>query len=71
MNNEKEKIVTGYSELQILFTEIGINFRDDGPAEKNLGKQVCLIIEEEQGGDGVYLTFNIDDEGNETFVCQE
>ena len=69
--SKKEKITTGYSELQIIFKEIGINFRDDGPAMDNLGKQVCMTIETEQGGDGVYLMFNIDEEGNETFVCQE
>ena len=62
-----EKIVTGYSELRILFKEIGIKFTDSGPAEDNLGKQVYIDIADA----AISLFFDIDAEGNETFVCQE
>jgi hypothetical protein len=40
----KEKITTGYSELQILFKELGVEFRDSGPAENNLGKLVYIVV---------------------------
>jgi hypothetical protein len=69
---KKDPIVTGYSELVILFTEIGIDFIDSGPAEQNLGKQVVLSVMDEQGaGPAITFYFNIDKDGNETFVCQE
>lgn len=67
----KDKITTGYSELQILFKELGIKFKDSGPAESNLGKEVSIIIIADEYGDGsVWLNFKIDSEGNETFLSQ-
>jgi hypothetical protein len=68
----KEKITTGYSELQILLKELGVKFTDCGPAENNLGKQVSIDIMDEQGfKPAISLYFNINNEGEETFVCQE
>ncbi len=69
--SKKEKITTGYSELQILFKELNVDFSDSGPVEKNLGKQVHICIKGEQGEEAVWLFFDVDSEGNETFVCQE
>ena len=69
---ENKKIVTGYSELRIIFKELGIDFKDSGPAEKNLGKQVSIDIMDEQSSQtAVSFYFDIDLGGNETFVCQE
>lgn len=66
------KITTGYSELRVILKDIGIDFQDDGPAEENLGKQVSIRILGEQGQNvRVYLTFNVDEAGDEAFVCQE
>lgn len=69
----KEKITTGYSELQILLKELGVKFTDCGPAEKNLGRRVHIIIgiEAFSGVMGATLFFDIDAEGNETYVGQE
>lgn len=66
------KITTGYSELRILFEEIGIEFKDSGPAEDNLNKQVMIEIMNKQSSEAaISLFFNIDEDGNETFSCQE
>ena len=65
-------ITTGYSELRSVLKDIGIDFEDDGPAEVNVGKQVVIRIMDEQGtAVGVFLTFNIDENGDEHYVCQE
>ncbi len=66
-----QKITTGYSELQILLKEIGVNFKDSGPAEDNLGKFVSISIGHDNLSEGVKLNFRIDNEGNETFVGQD
>ena len=65
------EINTGYSELRILLKEIGINFTDSGDAEDKWGKQVTIVIKDNNGDNHCYLSFDIDEEGNETFVCQE
>ncbi len=67
-----DKITTGYSELQILFKELGIKFKDSGPAEDNLGKHVYIMIEAPGAlPPGVSLNFAIDKDGNETFIDQD
>jgi len=66
-----EKITTGYSELQILFKEIGIEFKDSGPAENNLGKRVFISIGHTSLNEGVQFVFQIDSDGNETFLYQD
>jgi hypothetical protein len=63
-----EKITTGYSELQILFKELGIKFKDSGPAENNLGKRVYISIGHTSLNEGVQFVFQIDSDGNETFL---
>lgn len=63
-----EKITTGYSELQILFKELGIKFKDSGPAENNLGKRVYISIGHTSLNEGVQFLFQIDSNGNETFL---
>ena len=70
MNN---KITTGYSELQILFKELGVQFRDSGPAEDNLGKRVNIVLfgEDHDSTNSVSLLFKIDKDGSETFVGQD
>lgn len=65
---KKEKITTGYSELQILFKELGVKFRDSGPAENNLGKTVFITVGHSSLNEGVQFIFNIDMEGNETYI---
>lgn len=63
-------ITTGYSELQILLKEIGIKFKDCGPADENLGKKVYILIEGEDPN-SVQFRFFIDSEGNEKFLYQD
>lgn len=68
-----EKITTGYSELRIILKELGVKFTDSGPAEDNFGKKVHIIIGRETfaGVMGVTLFFQVDSDGNETFIGQE
>lgn len=66
-----DKITTGYSELQILFKELGIEFKDSGPAENNLGKRVYITIGHTSLNEGVQFVFQIDNDGNETFLYQD
>ena len=63
----ENNITTGYSELQILFKELGVKFVDSGPAENNLGKTVKLTL---KNGTTRLATFEftVDSVGNETFV---
>ena len=70
-NNMSKKITTGYSELQILFNELGIRFTDSGDAADNLGKGVELSVIEQ--GDSIAATFHftIDLAGNETYDYTE
>lgn len=63
----KEKITTGYSELQILFTELDIRFNDSGEASDNLGKNVAITVREQGGDQAATFHFTIDKDGNETF----
>ncbi len=63
----KEKITTGYSELQILFTELGVRFNDSGEATDNLGKDVSISVREQGGDVAATFHFTVDDKGNETF----
>jgi hypothetical protein len=66
------KITTGYSELRMILKDIGIEFKDSGPAEDNLNKQVMIEIMNEQSNEAaISLFFDIDKDGNENFVCQE
>ena len=67
----KEKIVTGYSELQILFTELGIRFTDSGEASENLDKDVEISILEQGGDVAATFHFMIDKDGNETYNYTE
>jgi hypothetical protein len=64
-------IITGYSELRILLKEIGDDFKDDGSAEENIGKQVVLNILGQNGGQDMELYFDIKENGEEIFVCQQ
>jgi len=61
-----------YTDLKNILTLTGINFEDSGHADDNLGKQVSIAIEDEQGScAAVTFYYNISLDGKETFVCQE
>ena len=61
-----------YTKLWDALCHAGVNARWDGPADEHYGTQVSILIHDEQEtGGGVILYFNIDENGNETFVCQE
>ena len=61
-----------YTEMQKLLTLTGITFDSSGWAENNIGKQVFIAIDDEQGmTTAVTFYYNIGLDGTETFVCQE
>ena len=62
-----------YTELWNLLEKTGVRAERSGPPEEFKGKQVYIIVSDEQGSrnGGVKLYFDIDGNGNESFVCQE
>lgn len=60
-----------YDKIRNALTEAGVSFCDQGSASENLGGQVYIGIYDEQGMDTIDLIFDIDEDGNATFVCQE
>lgn len=66
------KVGKGYTVLRSLLTSLNVDYTDSGSSMDNLGKQVCLHIQDEQSSNqGVSLYFDINVNGFETFVCQE
>jgi hypothetical protein len=62
----------GYTKLVELLGEIGVTHHHCGEAKNNLNKQVSIEISDEQdSGQGVILYFDVNEIGNEVFVCQE
>ena len=60
-----------YSNLVKSLSEAGVNFTSCGDASQHKGNQITISIYDEQASDEITLYFNIDIDGQETFVCQE
>ena len=60
-----------YSNLVKSLSDAGVNFTSCGEASQHKGRQITIRIYDEQASDEITLYFNIDIDGQETFVCQE